>query len=121
MNHKLRYVGLQPLFEYEARKGEYLQQELKEMQQIADKEKNDAYILKKKLGHQTNQGLTCYDVRVLINQNYYQHLKNKATNTCFVCGKSENLKICHVCKSIAYCSKKCQLEFWDTHKKTHEK
>lgn len=41
----------------------------------------------------------------------------KTTRKCFVCGKGESMR-CSACKSVLYCSKKCQKAHWKIHKQT---
>ena len=41
---------------------------------------------------------------------------------CQMCGeKSEKMKKCSACKQVRYCSKDCQLEDWNGHKKSCKK
>ena len=39
-------------------------------------------------------------------------------HTCFCCGVEGSLLQCGRCKSVTYCSKKCQIRDWPNHKKT---
>ena len=43
--------------------------------------------------------------------------KRPPDTSCFVCGKSMNIRWCTHFKSVTYCSKQCQKKHWKKHKK----
>jgi predicted GNAT family acetyltransferase len=68
----------------------------------------------------------CESLVALIDANYYKALVDAEYNTlrmvylawqCHWCGeKSDTLSYCTGCRSVLYCSQKCQKEAWRTHK-----
>jgi hypothetical protein len=95
--------------------------ELEQMQQDIYKEKYGSSIKNQDQDETTEVDWKFVNQLHDIFQKHETIFQKKDTKACFVCGKKENLKICYTCKKVAYCSKKCQWEFWEEHRKTHKR